>query len=76
MVPAAGGNHPVKIYYFPESSTMPLNLDPQGPLLFKDSQDQNPKVHCSSCHDPMTRAPYLLRISNEGSALCLTCHKL
>ena len=33
------------------------------------------KVQCGSCHDPHTAAnrPFL-RISNNGSSLCLTCH--
>ncbi len=35
------------------------------------------KVECSSCHDPhaFSGEKYLLRMSNSGSALCLTCHK-
>ena len=34
------------------------------------------QVQCASCHDPhgSSGVPKLLRISNEGSALCLTCH--
>jgi predicted CXXCH cytochrome family protein len=34
------------------------------------------KMQCSSCHDPHNTAgvTYLLRKSNTGSALCLTCH--
>ena len=38
-------------------------------------------VECSSCHDPHNNGdagadtqPYLLRMSNTGSALCLQCH--
>lgn len=42
-----------------------------------------PRVECGSCHDPHGVAPggfgglintSFLRISNEGSAVCLTCH--
>ena len=34
------------------------------------------KVDCVSCHDPHNQAgqPYMLVISNNRSALCLTCH--
>jgi len=35
------------------------------------------KVECVSCHDPHldpTTNPTFLRLSNNGSALCLTCH--
>jgi len=38
-------------------------------------------IECSSCHDPHNNGdlgadaqPYLLRMSNNGSALCLQCH--
>ena len=33
-----------------------------------------PYVECSSCHDPHTSNKLFLRVSNEGSRLCLTCH--
>lgn len=41
------------------------------------------KVECSSCHDPHNTTAYtavtgtnrLLRITNDSSALCLTCHE-
>lgn len=33
-----------------------------------------PYVECSSCHDPHIARPLFLRVSNEGSKLCLTCH--
>ncbi len=33
-----------------------------------------PYVECSSCHDPHTSNRLFLRVSNEGSRLCLTCH--
>jgi len=31
-------------------------------------------VECASCHDPHTANKTFLRISNSGSAVCLTCH--
>jgi predicted CXXCH cytochrome family protein len=34
------------------------------------------KVQCGSCHDPhRSDTATFLRVSNDGSALCLTCHK-
>lgn len=33
-----------------------------------------PYIECSSCHDPHSQAKTFLRIANEGSKLCLTCH--
>lgn len=33
-----------------------------------------PSVECASCHDPHTANPTFLRVSNNGSAVCLTCH--
>ena len=35
------------------------------------------KLECASCHDvhnKFTDGPYLLRVNNNGSGLCLTCH--
>lgn len=41
----------------------------QEDLLYSD------KVECASCHNPHDNAnSSFLRISNSGSALCLTCH--
>ena len=34
------------------------------------------KVQCTSCHDPhRSDTQTFLRVSNDGSALCLTCHR-
>lgn len=33
-----------------------------------------PHIECSSCHDPHTANETFLRVPNEGSKLCLTCH--
>ena len=33
-----------------------------------------PYIECSSCHDPHTTNPLFLRVTNQGSKLCLTCH--
>lgn len=33
------------------------------------------KLQCCSCHDPHNNTSGVLRKSNSGSALCITCHK-
>lgn len=33
-----------------------------------------PFIECTSCHDPHSTREVFLRKSNEGSALCATCH--
>lgn len=33
-----------------------------------------PHIECSSCHDPHSANELFLRVPNEGSKLCLTCH--
>jgi predicted CXXCH cytochrome family protein len=38
--------------------------------------DPNSKVQCSSCHGVHSNSRgYFLKMSNQGSALCLACHK-
>jgi predicted CXXCH cytochrome family protein len=39
-----------------------------------DSGQDTPFIECSSCHDPHTNNSKFLRLPNEGSRLCLTCH--
>lgn len=36
--------------------------------------DAEPFVECASCHDPHTTNTTFLRISNDGSKVCLACH--
>jgi len=60
-------DHPISITY----SDFNLNYPPDQRLpLF------NNKVECSTCHDVHGNGPFLLRISNGGSQMCLTCHNL
>lgn len=33
-----------------------------------------PFIECSSCHDPHSNNSQFLRVANEASRLCLTCH--
>jgi len=35
-----------------------------------------PFIECASCHDPHTETETFLRIENQGSALCLSCHDI
>ena len=77
------GTHPISFRYDQTLATNDGALnDPttapsgMGGTIANDFLDQNMKVQCSSCHevhDP-TIARFL-RVSNVGSALCLTCHK-
>ena len=40
-----------------------------------DAGEAQPFVECASCHDPHSDTPDLfLRVSNDGSAVCLACH--
>jgi len=41
----------------------------------ESERTQVPFIECSSCHDPHSERPTFLRIANEGSMLCLTCHQ-
>lgn len=46
------------------------------PLYARQNEDGDeiPYIECSSCHDPHVARPLFLRVGNEGSKLCLTCH--
>lgn len=71
-------DHPVNMAYDPSADTglAPVaSVVAAGVPLFY--QDGIPTVQCSSCHDPhnKSRSPKLLRVANNGSGLCLTCHR-
>jgi predicted CXXCH cytochrome family protein len=70
-------DHPISIGYslaadsdFNDPATVTTTLP-----LFSGTQDANYQVECGSCHDVHDDSinPFL-RISNDNSALCLTCH--
>ncbi len=65
-------DHPVSFTYDTDLVTADGELN-APPAAYLDSDS---KVQCSSCHDVHNTAniPGLLRTSNAGSALCLTCH--
>jgi predicted CXXCH cytochrome family protein len=61
--------HPVSVTYPTASGSMrPITVLGRLPL-------ENGKVECGTCHDPHNDMHgKFLRISNSGSAMCLTCH--
>ena len=67
-------SHPVGITYpaAAEGYNAPAALDASN-LPLDDG-----RIQCTTCHDAHNtyRHPHLLRMSNEGSRLCLTCHRL
>ncbi len=70
-----GGNHPSQIYYDEGENRKDYNSTPAGPRLFCDPFGGRCKVLCSTCHDPHTLEGSLLRMSNQRSALCISCHR-
>lgn len=47
----------------------------QDLMLFKNNNVTGPAVECATCHDPHTpNNGTFLRVSNNGSGLCLSCH--
>ena len=74
----AGGNHPVNIVYF-DYETDPEIRPAISNAEVSDGQLSlalyNGRVQCGSCHDVHNgQGDSFLRISNEGSQLCLVCH--
>jgi cytochrome c553 len=66
--------------FVPSSATTTLGGTIQADLLFGPSGSET-ELECASCHDVHATGPAdegtnasLLRISNAGSAFCLTCH--
>jgi Doubled CXXCH motif (Paired_CXXCH_1) len=74
--------HPVSFVYNTALATLDGGLkDPQtattslGGTIATDMLDINGKVQCPSCHEVHDQTIYRFgKISNAGSALCLTCH--
>ncbi len=75
-------DHPVSFVYNTALATLDGTLkDPAtattslGGTIATDLLDINGKVQCPSCHEVHDKTLYLFgKISNAGSALCLTCH--
>jgi predicted CXXCH cytochrome family protein len=70
-----GNDHPISFPYDEDLYTkdgglwLPSSLPPEIRLF-------DGKLECATCHDVHNKyaLPALLNMSNEGSALCLTCH--
>ena len=75
-------DHPVSFVYNTALATLDGALkDPStattslGGTIATDMLDINGKVQCPSCHEVHDQTIYRFgKISNAGSALCLTCH--
>jgi hypothetical protein len=76
------GDHPISFVYNTALATLDGALkDPAtattslGGTIATDLLDINGKVQCPSCHEVHDETIYRFgKISNAGSALCLTCH--
>jgi predicted CXXCH cytochrome family protein len=74
-------DHPISFTYNATTPNDPEIFDPTtttttlGGTIQADLLDGGTTMECSSCHDVHgTMNPALLKISNAGSQLCLTCH--
>lgn len=68
-------DHPVSITFDPTADTMfnsQVSIEAAGIRFFGPASDQ---VECASCHNPHdpTNRPFM-RVTNDYSNLCLTCH--
>jgi len=70
-------DHPISITYPTPAQDPDFNLPPD-PLKVKGWPNlplYNGKVECATCHDPHNGEPLFLRMPNDYSQLCKTCHK-
>jgi predicted CXXCH cytochrome family protein len=67
------GTHPVGVSYLRARRRDMRALKPLSQLN-SAVKLINGTVGCTSCHNPYSRAPGQLVMSNEGSRLCLSCH--
>ena len=78
---SAGHNHPVDIQYLPVSKENDLIESPEGPFLVCKAENDC-QVRCVTCHDVHPSADEgqqvagLLRMKNNSSALCASCHAI
>ena len=68
-------NHPVGIEYDRVASKKPHLFAPRS-MLKKEVELADGKIGCGTCHNRFSRHRYMLVMSNDGSALCLSCHNL
>jgi len=65
-------DHPISMVYSPTQDDQ-FNTDIGILKLFGGGVEVG-TVECATCHNPHTKNVTFLRIQNEKSALCLTCH--
>jgi predicted CXXCH cytochrome family protein len=70
-------DHPVSFVYNSALATADGELYDPASTPSVNALLYSGRMECSSCHDPhgKTGVSKLLRVSNSGSALCLTCHR-
>lgn len=67
-------DHPISITYSP---ALDPNFNAAGAVTGAGVPLPDGDVECSSCHNPHSAEwPSFLRLSNDNSALCLTCHNI
>lgn len=66
-----------RVWWVPSGPSSPFRGKDDLPLYTRtDSLGQElAYLECSSCHDPHTENREFLRVANQGSRLCLTCHE-
>lgn len=70
-------DHPISVTYEPSRDmgnfVSLASVKQAGLRFYGPNQDQ---LECGTCHDPheTSKSPYFLRMANDGSAMCLTCH--
>ena len=47
----------------------------QAPLTTTRIKGLGDVITCTSCHDPHSKSPYMLRLPTTNDQLCLACHK-
>jgi len=68
-----GGSHPIGVDYmeaYSKGGFAPPSVLNDNLRLF------NGKVGCGTCHNSYSKEPFELTINNNGSALCLECHRI
>lgn len=74
-------DHPVSMVYTSAKSSSSTSGNNDFATGFYDPPKNNlplydGKVQCGTCHDPhRSNTQTFLRLSNDGSAVCLSCHK-
>lgn len=71
------GDHPISFVYDAHLAAADTQLQSPTTLTGKVKLDENKQMQCTSCHDPHdNQFGNFLVEANDGSALCITCHKM